>query len=372
MQASFNYTVGLHHPLPYTVYNTVISNFIMHEQTTHRVRDHVAEVIHRRIQEAAAIHPAYEALWQSILDVSLKGGKRLRPYLTFIGNGAYADAVVPVAVAQELLHIAMLIHDDIIDQDLVRHGDDNISGAYLRHYKQSVSPERARHFADSAALLAGDALISEAYQCVATSTFAPAVIKKLQQQLGQAVFEVIGGELLDVEAGFLKDGSYDPLDIYHYKTASYSFIGPLAAGALCNNASQEHIELLTRYGAAAGLAYQLQDDLLGLYGDSSKTGKSTVSDLREAKQTYLVAKHTAHATPNMQRRFEQLFGSATATDQEMAVLKHDMVASGARAATEALIAEKYEEALSTIAELPESLQKTELTLLTTKLMKREV
>lgn len=342
----------------------------MREQTSVRVQELIAEIIARRILEAENIHPAYGRLWRAIETTALAGGKRMRPYLTMLGYGEYDERVVPVAVAQELLHIAMLVHDDIIDEDTVRHGKVNITGEYLETYRPHLSQSQVRHFADSAALLAGDALISEAYQCITRSELPLPVISLLHKQLGQAIFEVIGGELLDVEAGFIQDTPYDPFAIYYYKTASYSVIGPLLAGAIAAEANQQTLDTFSAFGATAGIAFQLQDDLLGLYGDPDLTGKSIVSDLREAKATYLVDEHRKHADQPMMERFERLFGNQEVSDEELEALKDDMRDSGAKQTVEQLIRSKYEEAITTLHTLPESPQRHEITQLTQKLMSR--
>ena len=342
---------------------------MIREQTTTQVQNLIADIINRRILEAEAIHPAYAELWRRVLAISLHGGKRTRPYLTMLGYGQFDDKVVPIAAAQELLHIAMLMHDDIIDQDSIRHGVKNITGLYVDSYGEHAA-EQATHFANSAALLAGDALISEAYQCIAASDVSLETAKMLHKRLGQSIFEVIGGELMDVEAGFVKDTDYDPFDIYYYKTASYSFVGPLVTGALSAGADKETINLFKRYGTEAGIAFQLQDDILGLYGDPEVTGKSVLTDLREGKATHLIDIHKQHYTPEMKARFDVLFGNQDVADEEIAILKQDIIDSGARQAVEDRIGERYRLALNELNHLTNEPQRAELRAFTEKLMGR--
>lgn len=97
--------------------------------------------------------------------------------------------------------------------------------------------------------------------------------------------EVVGGELTDVESAFVHDMPFDPIKIYRYKTAGYSFVGPLLSGAYCHEESQDTIDSLRRYAISAGIAFQIHDDLLGVFGDERETGKSTLTDLREGKRT---------------------------------------------------------------------------------------
>lgn len=323
-------------------------------ETKQHVEAYLDTLLKERSQQAAAVGERYALLWNAITNAA-SHGKRLRPYLVMAGYGSFHEAVVPIAAAQELVHTAMLIHDDIIDQDTIRHGEKNVSGSYVDAYSSWLPTSDIRHYADSAAILAGDALLSEAYHAVATSDFSADHIRALQQRLHQSVFEVIGGELLDVEAAFVQDTEFDPMAIYRYKTASYSFIGPLLSGAICADASSDVIDKLSTFGLNAGIAFQLQDDLLGLFGDESVTGKSTTSDLQEAKATYLITAHKARMDTAMSERFAAHFGAGTtATDYDYQMLKDDIEASGARAEAERLVEEYYTTANEALVGVPQA------------------
>lgn len=296
------------------------------------VDEQLRTLFERRRQQAGTIDDSYGQFWTRIEQVATAGGKRIRPYLTMIGNGAYDERVLPVAVAQELIHIAMLMHDDIIDHDTLRHGEKNMTGLYIDTYGPHAGQSRALHYANSAAMLAGDALISEAYRLIDGSKFDSATKQKLTDQLGVSVFEVIGGELLDVEAGFITGTPHNPLTIYRYKTSSYSFIGPLLSGAYCSGANAETLATLERFATNIGIAFQIQDDLLGVFGNEEVTGKSTLADLIEGKQTLLVLYHKEHMTPVQAERFAW-FGNAQAATAQLEAIKRDMTTSGARQKT---------------------------------------
>lgn len=336
-------------------------------ETKNAVEEYIKDILGQRRNQAAVIHPRYAKLWDRIYDISINGGKRLRPYLTMLGYGKFSEEVVPIAVSQELIHIAMLIHDDIIDQDLVRHGQLNINGYYKEEYMVKLDNELATHYAYSSALIAGDALIAEAHQAIITSPFEAQIIKQLSHRLHLSIFEVVGGELMDVEASFLELDDYDPIVISRYKTASYSFIGPLISGAICNNSNKSTIESLEKFGLNAGIAFQLQDDILGVYGDSKKTGKSTTNDLREARYTVLVAEHHKSMSAEMQERFSKYFGSESASDEDIEALKNDMQISGARQKTEQMVERYLDKALTAVVDLPQSADFKEFTI---KMMKR--
>lgn len=309
------------------------------EEIKRAVDNYIEQQLTQRYDEASELGVSYQRLWRHIRDVTLHGGKRIRPYLTFVGYGSYDEKLLPVAVAQELLHIAMLMHDDVIDQDDIRRGHPNINGTYREIYAPFLDTDQARHYAYSAAILAGDTLLSESYRLIHDAGFDAKVTSKITAQHHLAVYEVIGGELLDVEAGFVTDIDFDPLLIYRYKTSSYSFVAPLLAGAYCAGADEETIAVLHEYASNAGIAFQIQDDLLGVYGDEDETGKSIYTDLREGKQTMLIKYHKELMTPEQHERFAT-FGQSSATDNQLRMLKDDMVASGARDKT-AKLADQY-------------------------------
>lgn len=341
----------------------------MFAQTVDATNAFLKTRLRRRVQAAAHIHESYETLWQETTRIVMNGGKRLRPYLVMVGVGAYDDTAIPVAAAQELLHAAMLVHDDVIDQDNVRRGEPNINGAYLARYTPYLPPAPAQHYAHSAAVLVGDLLLSEAYSCIMECEAHGELKTKLSDALYQSIFSVVGGELMDVEAAFMRDISYDPLIVSRYKTASYSCIGPLVAGALWNDAGQDIIDQLTEFGTYAGVAFQLQDDLLGVFGDEAKTGKSTLSDLREGKATYLIERYKATLVGEEKAAFYQVFGNEKASDAELQRLKTAIAATTAVKETEARIHEYFEMATSLAGAL-DDFRKSELLWLLKKLDQR--
>ncbi len=297
-----------------------------------------------RKQRAASLGQSYEALWATIERVAMAGGKRIRPYLTFLGAGAFDAKMMPVAAAQELIHIAMLMHDDIIDQDFTRHGHDNVGGEYQKLYGRYLDGVRARHYSQGAALLAGDILISEAYQLISGSDYDEKTKQKLTAQLSQSIFDVIGGELMDVEAGFVNDIEIEPMMVYRYKTASYSFIGPVLSGAYAAGASAETVEALRSFATNVGIAYQIQDDLLGVFGNEQQTGKSTLTDIREGKKTLLIKNYELSLNEERRLFFEAVFGRESSATDDLQKLKQDIISSGAKDTTNAAAKRYFDEA----------------------------
>lgn len=305
------------------------------------------------IQEATTIDPAYEHLWRNLQTLVRSGGKRLRPQMVLMAYAAFGGkdsrSIAPIAVAQELLHVSLLIHDDIIDRDYIRYGIDNIAGSYRRTYAAHVSePDDLVHYSHSAAILAGDLLLSGAHRLIATSNLPAKSIAIAQQLLSVGVFEVAGGELLDTEFSFVPYTNGGALKVARYKTASYSFIAPLLTGASLAGASRDQQAKLKNYATSLGIAYQLVDDVLGIFGDEAQTGKSIVSDIVEGKRTYLVEIALNTFSPNEQTVFMAAFNNSKATQSEIEAAKHLLEQSGARQKTEQKITEYADNARSAL------------------------
>ena len=344
---------------------------ILRDQVISSVDQYISGQLQTRVASAGTIHARYQDLWQHISEATLFGGKRFRPYLTMVGYGEFSETIIPIAASQELIHTAMLVHDDVIDQDTMRRGQKNINGKYYDEYSAFSSPELATHYSYAASILAGDALVSEAYIAIANSDVANDIKTLLMQRLHLSIFEVTGGELIDTEASIFNTVTFDPLTIYRYKTAGYSFIGPLISGALCARADAETLHTLEQYGIAAGIGFQLQDDLLGVFGNEQELGKSVLIDLREGKQTHLALRHRALMNPEQATRFNEYFGNVDATDEQLTHLRDDIEASGARTETEQLVEDYFAEARSASQRITNDSQREELTALLGMLERRK-
>lgn len=303
--------------------------------TKQKIDAFLSTLFAERISQAQAISPDYVRLWESMSRLMQAGGKRLRPYLTLLGYGMIErdrdySAILPAAAAQEMLHMAMLIHDDIIDRDEVRYGVKNITGQYNQHYMQYVhDPNERLHFSHSAAIIAGDLLIAEAYSLIQQCTIEPSYIAKAQAVLSNAIFNVVGGELLDTESAFMPFENVDALAIARHKTASYSFVSPLIMGAQLADAPADTITKLESFGMALGVAYQLQDDILGIFGDAAVTGKSTSSDITEGKHTHLVEQFHRLANPDQIEQFNAVFKNTNASEADLQQARELLTDSGA-------------------------------------------
>jgi geranylgeranyl diphosphate synthase type II len=318
---------------------------------------HIKRYCEERRSNARQISPRYVALWESIESLLLAGGKRLRPHLLITAYTGYADAnniddILPAAVAQELLHSAMLIHDDIIDRDSIRYGVSNISGQYDESYAPFISEKTERsHMSLSAAILAGDALLSDSHRMLRSVNRPRELVDQATEILSRGVFEVIGGELLDTEVAFLPAGIINAETIAKFKTASYSFVSPLTMGATLAGASEAELYHLTQLSESLGIGYQLRDDILGIFGNEAKTGKSTSTDITEGKRTFLIERFEAIASSEQSERFFRIFHKPEATDAELAEARSLLVDSGAKEHVEQRITTLHETATGIIKQL---------------------
>ena len=289
--------------------------------TAQQIDRYLESYSQKKTRQAALVHPQYERLWRAVSQVVSAGGKRLRPYMTLLAYRLYSDQpnehVLTVAVAQELLHCAMLVHDDIIDRDDTRRGKLNISGLYEREYAQYVDDAQVRrHYVNSTALLAGDVLLSEAYGLLSMSEFDKKKKEAMVAIMREAAFDVIGGELIDTEPAFIPGYDVSAGVVAQYKTAHYSFRAPLTIGAVAAGASKAEVKKLRELSLAVGLGFQWRDDLLGTFGDTDRTGKSIDGDIREGKHTVLVERFLQIASEDDATTYRQLYKSAElAADQ---------------------------------------------------------
>lgn len=295
----------------------------------------------KRTSQAEVVAPEYVRLWHTIHQTALAGGKRLRPYLLCLSyticGGRDTKLTIRVGTALELLHICMLIHDDIIDREQVRHGQPNVAGHYRQHYATlSSDTATTTHLADAAALLAGDLLLSDCYRLLLKAGLPAATAPAVFKQLDEAVFSVAGGQLLDTESPLHTAKDFDSLAVINFKTSIYSFAKPLVIGAILAGASKDTVACLEATGSNLGMAFQLTDDLLGVFGNEQQTGKSTMGDLREAKRTLLLQMTYQKAMLNQQQTITDILENHRNNPEKLADIKQIMIDCGAKAAVESM------------------------------------
>ncbi|WNM27384.1 polyprenyl synthetase family protein [Demequina capsici] len=315
----------------------VVSVESLHEVVRGRL-DAVAETIAEHVSVEAARLPSagadYRDLWLTLGD-QFEGGKSLRPSLTLAAysglGGEEPDAVVPVAAAMEMLHTAMLVHDDILDHDEVRRGRPNVAGS--RRAALSGGPltqAQVDNHVLSAALLGGDLAIASAYDLISTAALPAHHRLACLNLLTRAIRTTIAGELLDAYGDLTPPSEADALAVAELKTATYTFVVPLLAGAQLAGADPTMIGHLERIGTSLGVSFQIVDDDLGVFGDPSVTGKSVLSDLRAGKRTELMRLGFHRASAAEREVLEAALGRADLDEAGAAQVREALIESGAR------------------------------------------
>ncbi|MBQ5334378.1 MAG: polyprenyl synthetase family protein [Oscillospiraceae bacterium] len=240
------------------------------------------------------------------------GGKRIRAYLVRLGYelcaGESDSRILLPALSYEVFQTGVLIHDDIIDQSDTRRNMPTLHVAL-----------GGDHTAVSKAICVGDIGLYAAVDMVARADFAPELVRRaVAHQIG--VFQrTITGELMDIELS--EKTAYDEAEIlkmYTCKTAWYTMIGPMQLGAVLAGADGTLLQQIERTGCAMGIAFQIMDDIIGIFGDRKVIGKSNLSDMQEGKQTVLTSHFLAYADEAQLAEFRQIYGKRGSGEAELA------------------------------------------------------
>ena len=236
------------------------------------------------------------------------GGKRIRPALCLLGAeaaGAEPSVALPAAAAVELFQAAVLVHDDIADQSTLRRGQP------CMHLTEGVG----------IAINAGDAAWTAVTAAIVrNNTLSADVRVRVLDEIVAMEERTLEGQALDL--GWARDNRWnltasDYLEMARCKTAHYSAAVPLAVGAICGGGSNEQIEGLRRFGMHAGLAFQIQDDLLNLVGDAEAQGKDFRSDITEGKRTLVMVWALEHLDQDDKDRLVRILSSGTSDPTQL-------------------------------------------------------
>lgn len=297
--------------------------------------------LEEQLGRAGAVHPDAEALVQSILDLSKRGGKRLRPALTWIGakaayEGFPLEDVVDAGIALELLQAYFLIHDDWMDGDAERRGGPTAHIALGQRYGSQALGDRS-------AILAGDYAIALSQECLAHVPLSGRAITRAFRVFAEMQMAAVLGQQLDVV------GHPDRPELtYELKTASYTVLGPLELGAVLAGGTPELEQTLRKYARPAGVAFQLRDDLIGVFGDPAVTGKPRGGDLTSGKMTPLLLEARTRLPNRGRELLEGVFGNRHAARAEVETVVELIAASGAQQTIDARIDQLASEALTAL------------------------
>ncbi len=265
------------------------------------VTDRLEQYFNSRDAEVSAIGEHYRRVVAQLRQFTLGGGKRIRPLYAWLGwhvgggpQGRYTDAEDPeavfsVACALELIQACALIHDDIIDASNTRRGAPTVHRVFTELHAENEWAGSSEHFGQAVGILAGDVALSWADDLIFDAGLSATALKRLHAPWRAMRTEVLGGQLLDITAEASRDSRLETAQSVNlYKTAAYTIARPLHIGAALAGMPAGETEKLLQYGWNFGCAFQLRDDLLGVFGDPAVTGKPAGDDLREGKRTVLL------------------------------------------------------------------------------------
>ncbi|MGW1977999.1 polyprenyl synthetase family protein [Streptomyces sp. NPDC001889] len=297
-------------------------------------------------------------LTTALRDFVMAGGKRLRPVLTLVGwhaAGAHGapSTVHHLAASLELFHAFALIHDDVMDRSDTRRGQPTIHRTFAQQHTGPGTAHAAERFGEGAAILVGDLALVWSDELLHAGHPTPAQLDNVLPLLAEMRSEVAFGQFLDLEAGGTTHHSVETaLNVIRYKTAKYTIERPLHLGAALAGAGHTTLEQLSAYAIPLGEAFQLRDDLLGVFGDPATTGKPALDDLREGKATVLIALALERAHPAQAATLRHYLGNPALTEDQAHAARRIITATGADLFVEEMITERYEQALFSLRRAP--------------------
>lgn len=255
---------------------------------------------------------------------NLRAAKRIRGSFVYYGyqlGKPVDDRIWDAAMGVELVHTALLMHDDVMDQDNVRRGKPTTH----KYFEEGDS-----HYGESMAYTLGDIVLTIGYELVLRSKFQPDLVIKATEKLLRGITNTAHGQAYDVSLEKMVDTweEEDVIVLHKAKTAIYTYENPLFIGAYLANLGPDVLTILHDYSMDGGVAFQLQDDILGVYGDPEKTGKSANSDLLQGKVTLLILKTLSDGTEQQVEALEKIWGKRNAENIDIENAKKAIIDSG--------------------------------------------
>ncbi|WP_291546389.1 polyprenyl synthetase family protein [Brevibacterium sp.] len=341
--------------------NSTIDALDSPESIAAEVSTRIEVFLESKAAEFLAISPDAHDIGQALLDFT-RGGKMIRPVLLWWGfqlavgddqsRDRLAGGVAEAAGSLELLHAAALIHDDVIDHSDTRRGKPSLHRRFEARHCERRYQGGAEPFGVAAAIVIGDiclALSEELFEKSQTVLGITSSARSLRATLRR---DVMVGQYLDVLAEVvpLEDERIGERawEVLSYKSAKYSVEQPLLLGAALGGADEDQLAEISRFGLPLGQAFQLRDDVLGVFGDPAATGKPAGDDIREGKRTVLIAESMKNLSPKQVQFMAERLGDPNLSDAEVGECVAMLTESGGLDAVESFIRTKYDEALSVV------------------------
>jgi geranylgeranyl diphosphate synthase type I len=323
-----------------------------------RIDKALQEFLHRATPPLGAIAPDLQELADAGEQFVLDGGKRLRPTFCYWGYRATGadddDRIVTAAAALELLQACALMHDDVIDGSDTRRGAPSVHRRFGALHRTAGWHGDSERFGEAAAILLGDLALIWADTMLADSGFDAVTLQRAWPVWDAMRVEVMCGQYLDVVEQARGGGSVErALRVARFKSAKYTVERPLHLGVVLGRESRgggddDLLAVMSRFGLPLGEAFQLRDDVLGVFGDPDVTGKPAGDDVREGKRTTLVAFATEAATPAQATQLRRHLGDPQLDATGLDVVRDVLTSTGALARVEEQITTRTAEALAAL------------------------
>jgi geranylgeranyl diphosphate synthase, type I len=310
-----------------------------------------------RVTDLVKLDPTLEVIGTEIAGLVQASGKRLRPAFVYWGYRAagapHTEAVYWPAAAVELLHTFALIHDDVMDRSALRRGRPTVHESLARSHREEGLAGNPAWFGVSGAILAGDLAFVWADQLLDDANLNPAALDRARRVFTELRVEVTAGQYLDLRLAGL-DGALeqDALRVAMLKSGRYTVTRPLQLGAAIGGGDELLDASLCAFGDAIGLAFQLRDDVLGLFGDPEATGKGTLSDLREGKRTVLMLRALELASPAERTVLSRILGDSELDEADANRARQIVIDCGALERVERLLACQHQQACQMLTLIP--------------------
>jgi geranylgeranyl diphosphate synthase type I len=326
------------------------------EELRERIDEALEEFLERAAAPVRAIADELDEFVDATTAFVRDGGKRLRPAFCYWGfraaRGPDGGAIVRAAASLELLQACALVHDDVIDRSDTRRGAPSVHRRFTALHSASQWRGDPGRFGEAAAILLGDLALIWADTLLVESGFDAVALQRAFPVWDAMRVEVMCGQYLDVVEQSRGGGSVErALRVARFKSAKYTIERPLHLGAALAGAGSGDLAALSAFGLPLGEAFQLRDDLLGVYGDPDATGKPAGDDLREGKRTVLVALALESADSAQRSALDRL-GDPRLDDAAVARVRDAIDATGARARVERMIDERVAAALGALDATP--------------------
>ena len=357
--------MSLTHPVPPLDRARVPGSPVDEELLRSRVEQTLESFLDRQDAVLATVSPELGPLTGTVRAFLDSGGKRLRPAFCYWGwRGAGGDpdhdGAVAACSALELLQASALVHDDLIDHSDTRRGLPSVHRRFEALHRERGWHGDGAQFGTASAVLLGDLLLAWCDELLWGSGLPLAAVRRAKPVFDLMRTEVMAGQYLDLLepatsglAGTDREGAIARArTVVHYKAAKYTVERPLQIGGLLAGADAALTAAYGAFGLPLGEAFQLRDDLLGVFGDPAVTGKPAGDDLREGKRTLLVAEAAAACSAGDGRLLDDLLGRPGLGEHEVGLLRAAIVRSGAPERVEQRIAALRGEALAALEDAP--------------------